>query len=99
LKNIYDHGSVVGQGIKREGGSMPGSGTRTPLQMTQLTSGPNAGALVPVDVAYRGSISGNGNNGSLDPHQSAALAMAEMQQQQQQQQQNGIAPTPNDYAG
>jgi hypothetical protein len=90
LKNIYDHGSVVGQGIKREGGSLPGSGTRTPLQMTQLISGPNAGALVPVDMAYHGNV-GNG----LDPHQSAALAMAEMQQQQQQQ--NGLAT--NEFSG
>jgi len=95
LRNIYDHGSVVGQAIKRERGSLPGSGTRTPLQMTQLTSGPNAGALVPVDMAYRGGV----GNGSLDPHQSAALAMAEMQQQQQQQQQqNGQLP-PNDFSG
>lgn len=90
LKNIYDHGSVVGSAIKREGGSHPGSGTRTPLQMTQLTSGPNAGALVPIDVAYRGN--GGVGNG-LDPHQSAALAMAEMQQQQQ----NGLPPT--DFPG
>lgn len=91
LKNIYDHGSVVGQAVKREGGSLPGSGTRTPLQMTQLTSGPNAGALVPVDMAYRGNV-GSGN--SLDPHQSAALAMAEMQQQPQQ---NGLATA--DFSG
>ncbi|KAB5517510.1 fungal-specific transcription factor domain-containing protein [Coniochaeta sp. 2T2.1] len=91
LKNIYDHGSVVGSAIKRESGSLPGSGTRTPLQMTQLTSGPNAGALVPVDMAYRSNV--GHNNGSLDPHQSAALAMAEMQQQQQ----NGM--TANDYSG
>ncbi|OIW32898.1 hypothetical protein CONLIGDRAFT_155378 [Coniochaeta ligniaria NRRL 30616] len=87
LKNIYDHGSVVGTGIKREGGSIPGSGTRTPLQISQLTSNANAGAVVPTDVAYRGV--GNG----LDPHQSAALAMAEMQQQQQ----NGLATT--DFPG
>lgn len=93
LKNIYDHGSVVGQAVKREGGSLPGSGIRTPLQMTQLTTGPNAGSLVPMDMAYRGNV-GNGNGSSLDPHQNAALAMAEMQQQQQQ---NGLAT--NDFSG
>jgi len=75
LKNIYDHGSVVGPGVKREGSiSGPGSGTRTPLQFGNLSALSNGVA--------------NGQNGQpqgagLDPHQNAALAMAELQQQQQ----------------
>jgi hypothetical protein len=37
-------------------------------------------------------------NHNLDPHQNAALAMAEMQQQQQQQQQqNGMPQMQADY--
>lgn len=78
LKNIYDHGSVVGSGVKREGSSLSGSGTRTPLHINPSTTGPNAGVLVPQDASYRANI-----NNNLDPHQNAALAMAEMQQQQQ----------------
>lgn len=75
LKNIYDHGSVVGSGVKLEGNSLPGSGARTPLQVGQL-SGVTAGAATPQDPAYRA-----GPQPNLDPHQNAALAMAEMQQQ------------------
>jgi hypothetical protein len=90
LRNIYDHGSVVGSAIKREAGSLPGSGTRTPLQMNQLVNGPNSGTLVPQDAGMYG---GNVAN-SLDPHQNAALAMAEMQQQQQ----NGL-PGISDFSG
>ncbi|KAK0717502.1 fungal-specific transcription factor domain-containing protein [Lasiosphaeria miniovina] len=65
LKIIYDHGSVTAPGVKGEGSiSVPGSGTRTPLQPNQ-PSGLSSGSVL-----------------GLDPHQSAALAMAEMQQQQ-----------------
>lgn len=108
LKNIYDHGSVVGPtGIKREGSiSGPGSGTRTPLslQINQLAGLPPNGyplyGLGQVqDQQGRGGPGGPGGPGMqqqqmggatggqqqqpLDPHQSAALAMAEMQQQNQ----------------
>ncbi|KAK0631080.1 fungal-specific transcription factor domain-containing protein [Bombardia bombarda] len=79
LKNIYDHGSVIGPTVKREGSSLSGtgttSGTRTPLQLSQL-AGLNAnGAALGPDGQSRGMQPG------LDPHQNAALAMAEMQQQ------------------
>lgn len=74
LKNIYDHGSVIGPAVKREGSiSGPASGTRTPMQLSSIVSFPNG--------------SGGVSQQALDPHQNAALAMAEMQQQQQQQQQ------------
>lgn len=100
LKNIYDHGSVIGPAIKREGSiSGPASGTRTPLQMSQLaglagnsnTQGQGGGGtgnagnnsahnmnagFVP-DMQSRGS----GMHLNLDPHQNAALAMAEMRQE------------------
>lgn len=94
LKNIYDHGSVVGPtGIKREGSiSGPASGTRTPLQISQL-AGLAAGGHGhhPNGHPLYGLGQGGGSGGlqqqmgpqgqPLDPHQSAALAMAEMQQQ------------------
>lgn len=75
LKNIYDHGSVVGSGVKLEGNSLPGSGSRTPQQVGQPPSFAN-GSNTPQDAVYRSSARIN-----LDPHQNAALAMAEMQQQ------------------
>ena len=74
LKNIYDHGSVMGSSVfKRDGGTR--SGTRTPMAMGLLAN-PSAG-----------SASGNAEGQqalpsvpyTLDPHQDAALAMAEMQ--------------------
>ena len=70
LKNIYDHGSVVGPQIKLEGGaSMPASGTRTPL-------------LQPAGILAGGPMGGLDRSVStLDPHQNAALAMTELQQQ------------------
>ncbi|KAK2604734.1 hypothetical protein N8I77_007636 [Diaporthe amygdali] len=76
LKNIYDHGSVMGSSVfKRDGGTR--SGTRTPLGMGQLTN-PSAGAsdgqnLLPGATYAASSLQ------SLDPHQDAAMAMAEMQ--------------------
>ncbi|KAK1833679.1 protein RDR1 [Podospora conica] len=77
LKNIYDHGSVIGPAVKREGSiSGPASGTRTPMQLSSIVSFPNG--------------SNNGPQQVLDPHQNAALAMAEMQQQQQQQSSEGM---------
>lgn len=98
LKNIYDHGSVVGPtGIKREGSiSGPASGTRTPLQISQLAGltaaghgHPNGHPLYGLGQDQQGRGPGGmqlGPQGQpLDPHQSAALAMAEMQQQNQNQ--------------
>ena len=120
LKNIYDHGSVVGPPppagmVKREGSiSVPGSGTRTPLslQINQLAgiSGapPNGYPLYGLQHVQdqqqgRGGGAGGGmqqqmggggaatnqQQQPLDPHQSAALAMAEMQQQSSQSQNGG----------
>lgn len=74
LKNIYDHGSVMGSSVfKREGGTR--SGTRTPMGMGLLAnpsvggpSGNTEGQQAVPGVPY-----------PLDPHQDAALAMAEMQ--------------------
>lgn len=78
LKNIYDHGHVMGSALKRENGTR--SGTRTPLAMGQLantTAGAIEGTgdqrlLAPYPAA-------SGGAQGLDPHQDAALTMAEMQ--------------------
>ncbi|KIH89375.1 c6 zinc finger domain containing protein [Sporothrix brasiliensis 5110] len=58
-------------GSKNGIASSAGSGTDTPLQLTQGQSGAPAGALVAPTVPNF--------SRSLDPHQDAALAMAEMQ--------------------
>ncbi|EGZ71381.1 hypothetical protein NEUTE2DRAFT_150100 [Neurospora tetrasperma FGSC 2509] len=102
LKNIYDHGSVVGPaGIKREASiSGPASGLRTPLQISQLAGlPPNGYPLYGLGQEQQGRGGGGaggggvqqqlGATGPLDPHQSAALAMAEMQQQNGGQSQLG----------
>lgn len=75
LKNIYDHGSVIGPGPMKESGvnSGAGSGTRTPLQPGTQSGYPIHGLPLPQDSISRMPT-------SLDPHQNAALAMAEMQQ-------------------
>jgi hypothetical protein len=71
LKNIYDHGSVVGPQVKRERSfSGPASGARTPLPSMQPGLGNGAAGLDPRSVPT-----------GLDPHQNAALAMTELQQQ------------------
>lgn len=73
LRNIYDHGTVVGRQIKRETSNAgTGSGARTPLGPAQLASLAANGVMVqdPRSVP-----------GHLDPHQNAALAMTELQQQ------------------
>ncbi|KAK4246896.1 fungal-specific transcription factor domain-containing protein [Corynascus novoguineensis] len=73
LKNIYDHGSVVGPQIKRESSiSGPASGTRTPLPLLQTPGYPNNSALAQDPRSAPA---------TLDPHQNAALAMTELQQQ------------------
>lgn len=70
LKNIYEHGTVVGTALKREGDSSAGgSGARTPLHpflsVNQSVPMPN-GQL-------------RGVNPAGDPRENAAMAMAEMQ--------------------
>ncbi len=69
LRNIYDHGSI--QGIKRDESSL-GSGTRTPQQPGQ--QGATTADAQKSIGQFRGSL-----QAGLDPHQDAALAMAEMQ--------------------
>lgn len=70
LKNIYDHGTVVGNGLKKEGdSSASGSGNRTPM----VSFGPN-GQFTPTHSQLRNVL-----QQSNDPREDAALAMAEMQ--------------------
>ncbi|KAF6808309.1 Thiamine repressible genes regulatory protein thi1-like protein 2 [Colletotrichum sojae] len=72
LRNIYEHGTIMGTSQKKDTDSSgTGSGARTPLP--PMLMGP---------MANNGN--GNGSNGvnksfGMDPHQDAALAMAEMQ--------------------
>ncbi|KAF7559147.1 hypothetical protein G7046_g5005 [Stylonectria norvegica] len=71
LKNIYDHGSVVGSNLKREGeSSAGGSGSMTPL----LSFGPGGQFIATSNPHFR-----NMPQQSNDPREDAALAMAEMQ--------------------
>ncbi|KAJ4391548.1 hypothetical protein N0V93_005166 [Gnomoniopsis smithogilvyi] len=74
LRNIYDHGHVMGSALKRENGTR--SGTRTPAGMAQLTNhmeGPDQRLLAPYPPGPVGVGQG------MNPHQDAALAMAELQ--------------------
>lgn len=74
LKNIYDHGSIMGSSVsKRDAGSR--SGTRTPLGIGMLTS-QSASAAGGSAEGHSSLLAGTSY---LDPHQDAALAMAEMQ--------------------
>jgi hypothetical protein len=79
LKNIYEHGSVVGSTLKSEAGSGAPSGARTPLLMLPGIGAGNGGngAAGPNPAAVHRSLL---QQPGLDPHQDAALAMAEMQQ-------------------
>lgn len=75
LKNIYEHGSVIGSALKREGDSSTGgSGTRTPLYPPLL--GSQNGALLHLQLQ---SAQQQQQQQGSDPHKDAALAMAEMQ--------------------
>ncbi|KAL2261482.1 hypothetical protein VTK26DRAFT_4057 [Humicola hyalothermophila] len=74
LKNIYDHGSVIGPAVKRERSiSGPASGTRTPLMQHMQSSGIASNNLLGQDPRAAAT--------TLDPHHNAALAMAELQMQ------------------
>lgn len=75
LKNIYDHGHVMGSALRRENGTR--SGTRTPLAISQLTN-PELGADQRLLAPYP-PVAPVGVGQGLNPHQDAALAMAEMQ--------------------
>ncbi|KAG8425960.1 hypothetical protein J3459_008560 [Metarhizium acridum] len=70
LKNIYEHGTVIGTALKREGDlSGGGSGTRTPLPPLMLGSANVASLGAQLRAAQAAG----------DPREDAALAMAEMQ--------------------
>ncbi|EFX00384.1 c6 zinc finger domain containing protein [Grosmannia clavigera kw1407] len=85
LKNIYNHGSIAGQTTKNNDGSgsllaaksLSGISTATSIGTPLISHG----QLLPGAVAPDGkaAISLSGGHTSLDPHQDAALAMAEMQ--------------------
>lgn len=86
LRNIYDHGHVMGSALKRENGTR--SGTRTPLGVGQLTTPVLGAGLDGTDhrllAPYPPTGVGDGMQGQStglpgNPHQDAALAMAEMQ--------------------
>ncbi|OBR14729.1 Fungal specific transcription factor domain-containing protein [Colletotrichum higginsianum IMI 349063] len=73
LRNIYEHGTIMGTSqLKGTDSSGTGSGARTPLPpmlMGPMANNVNGGA----------DGGGVGKGFGLDPHQDAALAMAEMQ--------------------
>lgn len=82
LKNIYDHGHIMGSSLRRDNGTR--SGTRTPLAVGPLSSTAISSALDGADQKLLApypttatNLQGQGIAG--DPHQNAALAMAEMQ--------------------
>lgn len=86
LKNIYDHGHIMGSMVRRGDGTR--SGTRTPATavgpaglLTNSAAAAGTAALVgPMDEQRMiASFPGGVQGGGLDAHQDAALAMAEMQ--------------------
>lgn len=71
LKNIYDHGTIVGSHLIREGeSSAEHSGNRTPLQPLVMS---NQVPIAPANGQFRAVPPGG------DPREDAAMAMAEMQ--------------------
>jgi hypothetical protein len=85
LKHIYDHGSVIGSVLKKEGDlSIPGSGARTPLPPI---CAPQQLSAPPLSSVFRGQLSGT------NPREDAALAMAEMQNGVPLQDYPGLADT------
>ncbi|KHN99725.1 uncharacterized protein MAM_02578 [Metarhizium album ARSEF 1941] len=70
LRNIYEHGTVTGTALKRDGDSSGGgSGTRTPLPPFMLAGSNGASLNAQIRAAQAAG----------DPREDAALAMAEMQ--------------------
>ncbi|TLS31419.1 hypothetical protein PpBr36_02498 [Pyricularia pennisetigena] len=81
LRNIYDHGTIIGAGLRRELNSGYASGARTPHRPNGLTAAPTAPGAAP---AGNGTINDpqvilEGVSTSLNPHQGAAVAVTEMQ--------------------
>ncbi|TPX12325.1 uncharacterized protein E0L32_006972 [Thyridium curvatum] len=81
LKNIYDHGSITGQNVQNTS-SRRNSAALAQLQSSQVSAiGNGSGAGSGAGDAQKGLTSYPRNNtpAGVDPHQDAALAMAEMQ--------------------
>lgn len=84
LKNIYNHGSIAGQATKKDDGSglsvgksLSGMSSATSIGTPLLSHGQLLPGTIPPDGKAATPLSG-GHPG-LNPHQDAALAMAEMQ--------------------
>ncbi|KAF4119335.1 Fungal trans [Geosmithia morbida] len=96
LKNIYDHGSINGSNLKREGDSSTGgSGTITPkipfgstTMAATMVAQAGAGQQQQQQQQLRGLPSAAT---AADPRENAALAMAEMQNGSSLQDPNGSA--------
>ncbi|KAI6394200.1 hypothetical protein MCOR03_005911 [Pyricularia oryzae] len=81
LRNIYDHGTIIGAGLRRELNSGYASGARTPHKPNGHSTAPTAPNAA---SAGNGTINDpqvilEGVSTTLDPHQGAAIAMTEMQ--------------------
>lgn len=81
LRNIYDHGTIIGAGLGRELNSGYASGARTPHKPNGHSTAPTAPNAA---SAGNGTINDpqvilEGVSTTLDPHQGAAIAMTEMQ--------------------
>lgn len=88
LKNIYDHGNIIGPAVKREGSvSGPASGTRTPLYFGNLSTLGNG-------ISQSQNGQGQASQPVLDPHQNAALALGALQQSQP-----GVPASMPDFSG
>ncbi|KAK1982384.1 fungal-specific transcription factor domain-containing protein [Colletotrichum cereale] len=74
LRNIYEHGTIMGTShMKGTDSSGTASGARTPMPAMLMGPMANNGNSI------NGGSDGTGKGFGLDPHQDAALAMAEMQ--------------------
>ncbi|KAK2013544.1 fungal-specific transcription factor domain-containing protein [Colletotrichum eremochloae] len=74
LRNIYEHGTIMGTSqMKSTDSSGTTSGARTPMPAMLMAPTANNGNNI------NGGSDGVGKGFGLDPHQDAALAMAEMQ--------------------
>lgn len=81
LRNIYDHGTIIGASLRGELNSGYASGARTPHKPSGI-SGASAGpasAASNISTSHDPQAILNGVNTSLSPHQGAAITMAEMQ--------------------
>lgn len=83
LKNIYNHGSIAGQsGSKEDGNGSSSAGKTMAGGVSSASSGTPLlahGHLLPGATDAKVLPAPGGHQPGLDPHQDAALAMAEMQ--------------------